>query len=104
MLSFRKTILHARIDNFISQIELARVTGLSRQFISKLESGRQSPSFENFCVIAKGLGVDPPELLRRFFETYYVEFALLKQRRAELDMFKNETRSMSCLKTNNEES
>jgi transcriptional regulator with XRE-family HTH domain len=41
----------------LSQYELARRSGLTRQAISNLEKGNRAPTWETVCLLAKGLGV-----------------------------------------------
>ena len=48
----------------MSQEELAEKLGVSRQAVSKWESGRSDPSTTNLIALAKLFGVEPEELLR----------------------------------------
>ena len=46
----------------LTQEELAEITQLSAEYVSKLERGQSSPSFEAIVQIANALKVDPSEL------------------------------------------
>ena len=48
----------------ISQEELGARLGVSRQAVSKWESGRSDPSTTNLIALAKLFGIEPEELLR----------------------------------------
>lgn len=58
LVSFGKTIRKLRIDNEISQIELARRAGLSSPYVGILERGERSPSLVTVVKLAKALGQD----------------------------------------------
>ena len=47
----------------ISQEELAGLAEINRTFIAKIETGRNQPSLCTFVRIAKGLGMEPVDLL-----------------------------------------
>lgn len=47
----------------LSQEELARAAGLSRNYVGALERGEQVPTLSTIESLARGLGVDPPKLL-----------------------------------------
>jgi DNA-binding XRE family transcriptional regulator len=49
-------LIHYRINNNITQKELANVLGISQAMISKLESGDYNPSIEQLWKISKKLG------------------------------------------------
>lgn len=51
-----KEIIKARIDQNISQKELAEKVGIKQANISRLESGEYNPSLKFLKKIAKGLG------------------------------------------------
>ena len=48
----------------MSQKDLSQNTGLSRETISKIEHGSMNPSLTTILALARGLGVDPINLLR----------------------------------------
>lgn len=66
----QQMIVQARQERMKTQKQLSIDSGLSRQFISLMESGRRSISFESFCLLAWGLGLGPEKLLKRFLELY----------------------------------
>ena len=53
-----------RRERGFSQEGLAEQLGLSRQAVSKWESGRSDPSTTNLIALAKLFGIEPEELLR----------------------------------------
>ena len=53
-----------RRERGFSQEGLAEQLGLSRQAVSKWESGASEPSTTNLMKVARLYGVDPAELLR----------------------------------------
>ena len=48
----------------ISQIELARILGVDRSFVSNIENGKNNPTLSTITSIAKALGVSTKELLK----------------------------------------
>lgn len=56
-------IRRIRIAQEISQGQLAYETGLSREFITKVESGRNNISIRKLALIAQALNVEPQELV-----------------------------------------
>lgn len=52
-----------RISQDISQNQLAYETGLSREFINKVESGKNNISIKKLALIADALNIEPKELL-----------------------------------------
>lgn len=50
----------------ISQSELAKSTGLSKSYISELESGKKNCSLKTLFNIGESLGVCPLVLIERF--------------------------------------
>jgi len=61
---FGKRLRYLRRDRDITQEHLAELTDLSVNFISLLETGQSSPSFETMVKIAKALEVDVGELFK----------------------------------------
>ncbi len=50
----------------ITQMELAARLGRPQSFVSKVERGERRLDVIEFCELAKALGHDPAELLRKF--------------------------------------
>lgn len=50
----------------ITQVELAERLGKPQSFVSKVERGERRLDVIEFCELAKALGHDPAELLRKF--------------------------------------
>ena len=62
----------ARLKKKMSQMDLYKVTGLDRTFISDLERGVQAPSIRTIFRAARGIGIEPESLIEntknsRFF-------------------------------------
>jgi DNA-binding XRE family transcriptional regulator len=55
----------SRIDNELSQQELADLAGVDRKTINRIENGHFSPSMDTYLRICKSLGVKPSQLLDR---------------------------------------
>ena len=55
----QRNIKKYRIENGLTQVELAVESDLSVDFISGIERGVRLPSMEAFVKIAKALGVEP---------------------------------------------
>ncbi|MDD4157162.1 MAG: helix-turn-helix transcriptional regulator [Candidatus Cloacimonetes bacterium] len=53
-----------RIKKDISQIELARILGVDRSFVSNIENGKNNPTLSTITSLAKALGVSANELLK----------------------------------------
>jgi transcriptional regulator with XRE-family HTH domain len=53
-----------RIKKDISQIELARILGVDRSFVSNVENGKNNPTLSTLRKIASALGVSTSELLK----------------------------------------
>lgn len=53
-----------RIKKDISQIELARILGVDRSFVSNIENGKNNPTLSTISSLAKALGVSTNELLK----------------------------------------
>jgi transcriptional regulator with XRE-family HTH domain len=58
----------------ISQAELEKRTGLDRTFISDLERGIQGPGLRTVFRIAKGLEIEPWDLIRRTTRSSFYVF------------------------------
>jgi len=68
--AFRKLVVRTRKESFITQRQLSMESGLTRQFISMMEGGKRIPSYENFCLLAKGLGLSAAEMSEKFYSIY----------------------------------
>lgn len=53
-----------RIKKDISQIELARILGVDRSFVSNIENGKNNPTLSTITSLAKALAVSTNELLK----------------------------------------
>ncbi len=53
-----------RIKKDISQIELARILGVDRSFVSNIENGKNNPTLSTITSLAKALDVSTNELLK----------------------------------------
>lgn len=53
-----------RVKKDISQIELARILGVDRSFVSNMENGKNNPTLSTLRKIASALGVSTSELLK----------------------------------------
>lgn len=53
-----------RTDRGLSQEELAFEAGLHRTYISHVERGSRNITVQGLCKIAKGLGLEPFEILK----------------------------------------
>jgi transcriptional regulator with XRE-family HTH domain len=56
--SFAARLIHLREAAGLSQYELARRTGLTRQTLSRLEMGESVPTWPTVQLLARALGVD----------------------------------------------
>ena len=81
--AFRKLMISIRRDSLVTQRQLSKISGLTRQFISLLECGKRIPSFETFCALALGLDMTPVELLERFSSIYETEYLARNRRLRE---------------------
>ena len=81
--AFRKLMIGIRRDSLVTQRQLSKISGLTRQFISMLECGKRIPSFETFCALALGLDMTPVELLERFSSIYETEYLARNRRLRE---------------------
>jgi len=58
-------VIDARHGQKLSQRQLADRLGKPRSFVSKIENRERRLDFVEFVVIARALGLEPVELLRR---------------------------------------
>ncbi len=82
--AFQKLVLRTRKESLISQKQLSMESGLTRQFISMMESGKRIPSFENFCLLARGLGISPVEMAEKFRSIYEREYRSMEEKLKQL--------------------
>ncbi len=61
---FGKKIRKLRLDNKMSQEELAYESGLHRTYIGSVERGEKNLTIKNVFKIAKALGIDPSDLFK----------------------------------------
>jgi transcriptional regulator with XRE-family HTH domain len=61
--AFASELKAGRARLLISQEELAGLADVNRTFVGKIETGLNQPSLCTFVKIARGLGMDPAELL-----------------------------------------
>ena len=61
-MAFSETLRRLRLEQFLSQAELARRSGVHALTITRLESGRTAPSTRTVRALAEALGVPPGEL------------------------------------------
>ena len=58
-----KRLKQLRTEKAMSQAALAKRAGLTREYVNKLEAGRQDPSLTTISALAKALGVPVTALL-----------------------------------------
>lgn len=63
----------------LTQEQLADLTGLSSEYISRVERGLSSPSFDSIAALANGLSTDPQNL----FDFKQLGFNDLEQEESE---------------------
>ncbi len=56
------TLKELRTKQFISQVDLSKMTGIAESTICRLEAGQQKPRFVTIRKLAKALKVDPSEI------------------------------------------
>lgn len=64
-LLFSRNLRRLREQRGISQEMLAELAGLHRTYVGSVERGERNISIDNIERLAKALGLDPAELLRR---------------------------------------
>ena len=58
-----KRLKQLRVAKRMSQAALAKWAGLTREYVNKLEAGKQDPSLTTMSALAKALGVPVAKLL-----------------------------------------
>jgi len=53
-----------RIQKNITQIEIARILGVDRSFVSNIENGKNNPTLSTITSLAKALDVSTNELFK----------------------------------------
>ncbi len=61
---FGRRIRQIRTTNGVSQEAFAHRIGIDRSYYGSIERGERNVSLDNICLIARGLGVPPAELLK----------------------------------------
>lgn len=62
---FGTVVKNIREQKYISQDELASISGLDRTFISLIENGKRSPTLTTILKLSKGLAVKPSYLIKK---------------------------------------
>lgn len=63
--AFGDEMRKARLKSGMSQMDLYKITGLDRTFISDLERGIQAPSIRTIFRAARGVGIEPELLIEK---------------------------------------
>jgi transcriptional regulator with XRE-family HTH domain len=58
-----KTVRQLRLAKGLSQAELAKRAGLSREYVNKIEAGKYDPPLSTINAIAEALGVTARRLM-----------------------------------------
>lgn len=61
---FGRRVRQLRKEKGVSQEAFAHEIKIDRSYFGSIERGERNVSLDNICLIAKGLGVAPAELLR----------------------------------------
>jgi transcriptional regulator with XRE-family HTH domain len=61
---FGRRVRQLRKEKGVSQEAFAHEIKIDRSYFGSIERGERNVSLENICLIAKGLGVSPAELLK----------------------------------------
>jgi transcriptional regulator with XRE-family HTH domain len=61
---FGRRVRQLRKEKGVSQEAFAHEIQIDRSYFGSIERGERNVSLDNICLIAKGLGVAPAELLR----------------------------------------
>ena len=61
---FGRRVRQLRKAKGVSQEEFAHTIQIDRSYFGSIERGERNVSLDNICLIARGLGVPPAELLR----------------------------------------
>ena len=66
--AFAGNLCTRRQDLGLTQEQLAEICGFSTNFIARMETGRNTPSFSGLTKLAKALRIAPSELLSMEYE------------------------------------
>lgn len=69
---FAATFKQLREARQMSQYRVAKITGLTPGYISRLEAGQRHPSYETVALIAKALGLQGEDRRRLFAAAGYL--------------------------------
>lgn len=61
--SFGALLRRFRVGAGLSQQQLGDAAGMDRTYIGRLEADEHSPSLDTICRVARGLNVDPRDLI-----------------------------------------
>jgi len=64
-LRLRELLAEVRDEKGLTQADLAKALGRTQTFVSNYERGERRVGLVDFVLIARALGVEPTELLRR---------------------------------------
>jgi transcriptional regulator with XRE-family HTH domain len=59
-----ENLKNIRMKKNITQIEIAKMLGVDRSFVSNIENGKNNPTLSTITSLAKALGVSTNELLK----------------------------------------
>ena len=60
---FGKALVLVRTKLGISQYQLAKISGISEEYLNKLENGKRQPRAEMIIRLGRALGIEPGELI-----------------------------------------
>ena len=70
--TLRKNIKKYRLASNLTQEKLSEISGISSDYLSEIERGKRTPSLKRIILIAKALGIEPYQLLKK--EIVYLLF------------------------------
>lgn len=65
LIEIGKNVRRIRISMGVTQEQLAALSGLSNDYLSRLELGKESPKVETLCKVCDALKVDIVELFQK---------------------------------------
>jgi transcriptional regulator with XRE-family HTH domain len=68
LLAFGAQVRRLRVEQKLSQEELAERSGLHRNYIGGIERGERNVGVKALFALARGLKIDPPTLLASYAE------------------------------------